>query len=105
MLQVLPSLSTGGVERGTVDIARAIVNAGGKALVASSGGDMTRELQLAGATHFELPVHSKNPITLGLNIGRLISLIRENQVRIIHARSRGPAWSSYSRHEEQRFHL
>ena len=95
MLQVLPSLSTGGVERGTVDIARAIVNAGGKALVASSGGDMTRELQLAGATHFELPVHSKNPITLGLNIGRLISLIRENQVRIIHARSRAPAWSSY----------
>ena len=95
MLQVLPSLSTGGVERGTVDIARAIVNAGGKALVASAGGDMTRELQRAGATHFELPVHSKNPITLGLNIGRLVSLIRENQVRIIHARSRAPAWSSY----------
>ena len=95
MLQVLPSLSTGGVERGTVDIARAIVNAGGKALVASSGGDMVRELQRAGATHFELPVHSKNPITLGLNIGRLVSLIRENQVRIIHARSRAPAWSSY----------
>lgn len=95
MLQVLPSLSTGGVERGTVDIARAIVNAGGKALVASSGGDMTKELQRAGATHFELPVHSKNPITLGLNIGRLVSLIRENQVGIIHARSRAPAWSSY----------
>ena len=95
MLQVLPSLSTGGVERGTVDIARAIVNAGGKALVASSGGDMTRELQRAGATHFELPVHSKNPITLGLNIGRLVSLIRENHVGIIHARSRAPAWSSY----------
>lgn len=95
VLQVLPSLSTGGVERGAVDIARAIVNAGGRALVVSSGGVMTGELERAGATHVELPVHSKNPITMGLNIGRLTSLIRENQVRIIHARSRAPAWSSY----------
>jgi len=95
VLQVLPSLVTGGVERGTVDVARAIMEAGGTALVASSGGIMTAELARAGATHFELPVHSKNPLTIRKNIERLQALIAEQGVEIIHARSRAPAWSAY----------
>jgi len=94
VLQVLPSLVTGGVERGTVDIARAVVEIGGTALVASAGGPMTREIDRAGGTHFTLPVDSKNPLTMWRNIGRLTGLVREHGVDILHARSRAPAWSA-----------
>jgi glycosyltransferase involved in cell wall biosynthesis len=94
VLQVIPDLNSGGAERTTVDIARALVAAGGKALVASQGGQMVRELEDAGATHVTLPVKSKNPMTLWRNAGLLADLIRSQNVDIIHARSRAPAWSS-----------
>ena len=95
ILQVLPRLEIGGVERGAVDIARAIVEAGGRALVASAGGGLVRNLERAGAEHVTLPVHSKNPITIFRNIGRLSRLVREHGVDLIHARSRAPAWSAH----------
>ena len=95
VLQVLPSLHTGGVERGTVDIAEAIVQAGGRALVASEGGRMVHELHRVGAVHIELPLLSKNPLVMMRNIGRLRGVIREQGVDIVHARSRAPAWSAY----------
>jgi glycosyltransferase involved in cell wall biosynthesis len=94
VLQVLPSLDTGGVERGTVDIAQALVAAGGTALVTSAGGPMTNEIARAKATHIELPVDSKNPLTMWRNVGRLMNLVREHDVDILHARSRAPAWSA-----------
>src|SRR5262249_37435160 len=56
IMQVLPALVTGGVERGTLDVAAAIVQAGGSALVASAGGPMVRELERLGATHVTLPL-------------------------------------------------
>ena len=62
VLQVLPELVTGGVERGTVDIAGAIVGGGGRAIVASAGGAMAHELTRFGAEHTTLPVQSKNPL-------------------------------------------
>jgi len=95
ILQVLPSLRSGGVERGTLEIARAIVRAGGKALVASSGGPMAAQLAGFGAEHITLPLDSKNPLTMWLNVGRLSRLILKHKVDIIHARSRAPAWSAY----------
>ena len=94
ILQVLPALSTGGVERGTVDVAAAIVQAGWTSLVASSGGPMVRELERAGARHIELPLHSKNPLVMFRNVGRLAEVIREHGVDLVHARSRAPAWSA-----------
>ncbi|MPY72797.1 MAG: glycosyltransferase [Alphaproteobacteria bacterium] len=94
VLQVLPSLNTGGVERGTVDIAEAVVEAGGEALVASEGGRLAHELQRAGAEHIELPLASKNPLVMLRNIGRLRAVIRARGVDIVHARSRAPAWSA-----------
>lgn len=94
VLQVIPDLNSGGAERTTVDIARALVDAGGKALVASQGGQMVRDLEDVGAVHFTLPVKSKNPVTLWKNAGLLAGLIKEQNVDIIHARSRAPAWSS-----------
>ncbi len=94
VLQVLPALETGGVERGTVDVAAALAAAGGLAVVASSGGPMVRELERAGGLHVTLPVHSKNPFVMRRNVGRLTDLIEAHEVEIVHARSRAPAWSA-----------
>lgn len=95
VLQVLPALETGGVERGTVEIAQAIVAAGGRAIVASEGGRMVHELTRAGARHVELPLATKNPLGIRANIKRLEKLIHAEDVHLVHARSRAPAWSAW----------
>ncbi len=59
ILQVLPSLVTGGVERGTTDIATALAESGWRAIVASEGGPMVREIERAGGTHITLPLGSR----------------------------------------------
>jgi glycosyltransferase involved in cell wall biosynthesis len=96
ILQVLPALGTGGAERGCVDVAAAIEAAGGKALVASAGGAMLRDLARAGAEHVALPLAGKNPVTIWRNIRRLEALIRDRGVDLVHARSRAPAWSAHA---------
>ncbi len=93
VLQVLPALETGGVERGTVDVALAIHQAGWRSLVASNGGPMVRELMRGGAAHIELPMHTKNVLAMRRNVARLVKVIREHEVDIVHVRSRAPAWS------------
>jgi glycosyltransferase involved in cell wall biosynthesis len=97
VLQVLPAMEEGGggVERGAVEIAQAITEAGGRALVASNGGRLIHDLKRVGAAHIQLPLDSKNPFTMYANIGRLTHLIRAHEVDIVHARSRAPAWSAY----------
>ncbi|MFT6579991.1 MAG: glycosyltransferase family 4 protein [Alphaproteobacteria bacterium] len=95
VMQVLPSLVTGGVERGAVEIAAALVDSGGRAIVVSSGGPMAHEVTRVGAEHITLPVHSKNPFVIRKNIDRLARIIRSKEVDIVHARSRAPAWSAY----------
>ena len=96
ILQVLPALgSGGGVERGTVEIVRAVSESGGRALVASAGGSQVHEIGRAGGTHFELPMSSKNPIIIYKNIKRLVDLIKEEMVDLVHVRSRAPAWSTF----------
>lgn len=94
VLQVLPALITGGVERGTVEVAQALIEAGWTAVVASSGGPMVRELTRCGAIHVELPLASKNPLVMRQNVGRLEQVIRQHGIDIVHARSRAPAWSA-----------
>lgn len=96
VLQVLPALGAGGgVERGTIEVARAISDAGGRSLVVSAGGSQVHEVARANAEHFTLPVDSKNPFVLRANIERLQRLIIDEKVDIVHARSRAPAWSAY----------
>jgi glycosyltransferase involved in cell wall biosynthesis len=96
IMQVLPSLVTGGVERGAADVAAALVAAGWKSIVVSEGGPMVREIERAGAIHVTLPVASKNPFTMRRNIGRLVEVGRAHGVDLVHARSRAPAWSARS---------
>ena len=95
ILQVLPALHSGGVERGTVEIAQAIARAGYRALVASAGGAMAREVEAVGGRHITLPLDRKSPAALVANAGALARLIRAEGVRIVHARSRFPAWSAF----------
>ncbi|MEQ8602212.1 MAG: glycosyltransferase family 4 protein [Marivibrio sp.] len=95
LLQVVPSLVTGGVERGTVDVAAAAARAGYRSIVASGGGPMVRELLRAGAEHIERPLQSKNPLTLKRNAQWLAELVGREGVDLVHARSRAPAWSAY----------
>jgi len=94
IMQVLPSLVTGGVERGAADVSAAVVRRGWRSVVVSSGGPMVREIERDGGEHIELPVHSKNPIVMRRNVARLNHLIAKHQVEIVHARSRAPAWSA-----------
>lgn len=94
VLQVLPSLVTGGVERGTVDVAQALTAAGWGAVVASEGGPMVRELERAGAVHVTLPLADKSPFAIRRNAKALTDLVRERGVSLVHARSRAPAWSA-----------
>jgi glycosyltransferase involved in cell wall biosynthesis len=95
ILQVLPSLVTGGVERGTVEITRAIAEAGGVALVASAGGRMAVAVERAGGRHITLPLDTKSPLAIWRNAERLAAVIRAEGVTIVHARSRAPAWSAW----------
>ena len=96
VLQVLPSLETGGggVERTTLDIAAAITASGAPAFVASSGGQLVSELDRRGVTHVTLPLASKNPFVMRRNVDRLVEVIERHGVNIVHARSRAPAWSA-----------
>jgi glycosyltransferase involved in cell wall biosynthesis len=95
VLQVLPSLVTGGVERGTVEIAQAIAEAEATALVASAGGPLVRLIERAGGIHISLPLDTKSPLRIWRNARALETLIRERDVSLVHARSRAPAWSAW----------
>jgi glycosyltransferase involved in cell wall biosynthesis len=96
VLQVVPSLVSGGVERGTVELAAALVAAGWTAWVASAGGPMEHLLARAGAQHVKLPLASKNPLVMHRNVAALVQIVRRGKIDIVHARSRAPAWSAWS---------
>lgn len=94
ILQIIPELDTGGAELSTVEIAQAVVEAGGRALVLTQGGRLAEDLRRAGGELVPFPAASKNPLRIlrnGYDIARIIE--REN-VDLIHARSRAPAWSA-----------
>ncbi|MDH3664772.1 MAG: glycosyltransferase family 4 protein [Alphaproteobacteria bacterium] len=95
VLQVLPALGSGGVERGTLDISRYLIGQGWTPLVVSNGGEHEADLFEIGAASINLPVHSKNPLTMRANVKRLAQIIRNHDVQLVHARSRAPAWSAY----------
>ena len=95
VLQVLPSLITGGVERGTIEITQAITEAGATALVASAGGLLVPQIEHAGGAHITLPLTIKSPLGIWRNAAALEALIRDRKVSLVHARSRAPAWSAW----------
>jgi glycosyltransferase involved in cell wall biosynthesis len=94
LLQVVPELETGGAEQTTIDVARAVIEGGGRAFVATRGGRMTARLLTDGARLAQMPVQSKNPLVMLGNASRLVDLIRREKVSLVHARSRAPAFSA-----------
>ncbi len=92
ILQILPSLESGGVERGAVEIDNAIVENGWNSIVLSAGGRM--ESQLKGK-HLRLPVNTKNPLKILFHVWVIRLIIKVNEVDIVHVRSRAPAWSAW----------
>jgi len=94
LLQVVPELETGGAEQTTIDVARAVIQAGGQALVATRGGRMTARLVTDGGRLAQMPVHTKNPLTMLGNAARLVDLIRREKVSVVHVRSRAPAFAA-----------
>ncbi|MES2720055.1 MAG: glycosyltransferase family 4 protein [Pseudomonadota bacterium] len=94
IVQILPALNSGGVERGTLEIARALVAAGHRSIVISNGGRLVEQLVAEGSEHILMPVHRKSFASL-LQIRPLRRLLAELKPDIVHARSRIPAWIAW----------
>ncbi len=92
--QVIPDLSAGGAERTTVEMAEAITGAGGRAIVISEGGRLEEALQNVGGELVRMKVSSKNPVLIRANAAKMVGLINDEAIDLLHARSRAPAWSA-----------
>lgn len=95
ILQILPELKSGGVERGTVDLAKYLLKHGHQAVVVSAGGPLVGDLTAAGVTHYTLPVHRKSPFSVFYSARMLAKIVQKEKVDILHARSRVPALVAY----------
>jgi glycosyltransferase involved in cell wall biosynthesis len=93
VLQVIPKLGYGGAETGCYDIAHYLPENGCKSFIVTSGGDLTKFINKEKVKLIKLPVHSKNPLLILLNTLALIFIIIFNNITIVHARSRAPAWA------------
>jgi glycosyltransferase involved in cell wall biosynthesis len=91
VVQLLPALESGGVERSTLEIAQALVDAGHRAIVVSAGGRLVPRLQAMGAEHVALDIGRKSLLTLR-HVRTLRALLARGNADIVHARSRLPAW-------------
>jgi glycosyltransferase involved in cell wall biosynthesis len=94
ILQIIPRLDTGGAELSTLEITAAVVAAGGRMLVATEGGRLAPEIGRLGGELVTMPAASKNPAVMLANARRLVGLVRGEEIALLHARSRAPAWSA-----------
>ena len=93
VLQVIPKLGYGGAETGCYDIAHYLPENNCKSFIVTSGGELLKFVDKKKVKIFKLPVHSKNPLLILINALILIGIILINNISIVHARSRAPAWS------------
>jgi len=94
VLQLLPALESGGVERGTLEVGKFLMEQGHRSLVMSAGGRMVEQLLREGSEHFAWPIGRKSLWTFRL-VRALRRFLTEQQVDILHVRSRMPAWVAY----------
>ena len=93
VLQVIPKLGYGGAETGCYDIAHYLPENNCKSFIVTSGGELTKFINKEKVKLIRLPVHSKNPLLIFINTILLIGVILFFNISLVHARSRGPAWS------------
>lgn len=94
VMQLIPELNSGGVERGTLELGRYLVNNGHKSIVVSGGGRLVAQLEKDGSCHIEKTIGSKSPLAL-FHIWPLRQAMKKNRVDILHLRSRMPGWVGY----------
>ncbi|MCA9053639.1 MAG: glycosyltransferase family 4 protein [Planctomycetaceae bacterium] len=95
VLQMLPALESGGVERGTLEVARGLVREGHRSLVISTGGRMVSQLEAEGSEHLEWSVSKRSYLLALRHVWRLRDLLRRERVDVLHVRSRHPAWVAW----------
>ena len=88
LLQIVPNLESGGVERGTIDLSNHLAKKGCENFIISNGGKLLTSLAFSKEV-------LKNPITIFKNIKKIRRIIKKNKINIINVRSRAPAWSAY----------
>lgn len=94
VVQLLPALNSGGVEKGTLEVAKALVEAGHRSIVISAGGQLVEILEQQGSEHLEWDLGKKSPLTF-LKAKKLRQWLHSEGVDILHARSRMPVWVAY----------
>ena len=95
VLQVIPRLGYGGAEIGCYDLAHYLKEQKSGSFVATSGGELLKYIDKKKVKLFRLPVHSKNPLLILINIFILTFIVLFYKINILHVRSRAPAWSCY----------
>jgi len=95
IVQLLPELNEGGVERGAVELNRELVKRGIASFVISNGGKLAEQIDADGGSHICFDVCSKNPFTVPLRMMQLRDILRKVAPDILHARSRLPAWLAF----------
>ncbi len=93
--QIVPEMDIGGVEQGTLDLARGLAKRGHKSIVISNGGRLIPELESIGVKYYTLPVHRKSPIVMAKLIKEVRKILHKENIDILHAKSRVPAWIGY----------
>ena len=95
VLQVIPQLDVSGASQGCIDVANYLIENHHNCVVMTHSGKRVEDAKNKDISVIISPVHSKNPITIFSNIFRLLKVIRDYHIDIIHVRSRAPAWSCF----------
>jgi len=95
IVQLLPELNEGGVERGTVELSRELVKQGHESIVISAGGRLAEQIEADGGRHITMDLCSKNPFSVPFRTAKLRHLLLELKPNLLHARSRVPAWLAW----------
>ncbi|MCM8791797.1 MAG: glycosyltransferase [Candidatus Omnitrophica bacterium] len=95
IMHILPELNVGGVETGVLDLTKYLTGLGHKIVVVSNGGRLVEELESYGGIHYQLPVHKKSLFNILRLIPAVINIIKKENIQLVHARSRNPAWIAY----------
>jgi len=103
IVQLLPELNEGGVERGTMELSRELVKLGHESIVISAGGKLVEQIEKDGGKHILFDVCSKNPLTAPQRIWQLKKVLKSLNPDIVHARSRVPAWLTYLANKKLNF--
>ncbi len=96
ILQIIPQLDAGGAELSAVEIADAVVRAGGRAIVLAEPGRLAADIAKVGGEVMPFPAATKNPLRMLANAGAIARIVRREHVDLVHARSRAPAWSAHA---------